>query len=68
MEKLVSILEEIREQQKQQIVNYEQALDAQKQALDLHRGARRVLGFLIAAPWLILVILLAAYLLGLIQP
>ena len=68
MEKLVSILEQIRDQQKEQIVNYEHAIDAQKQALELHRSARKVMTFLIAAPWILLTILAAAFLLGLITP
>src|SRR5262245_38032693 len=48
---LVNLLTEIRDQQKQQIENFERAVDGQNQYLDLQRKGRRMFQFLVYAPW-----------------
>ncbi len=62
-ETLITILEEIRDQQKQQISNFERALQAQDEAIALQRRGRRMLVFLIFTPWVLVVVLLAVVLL-----
>ncbi len=55
---LIPILEEIRDQQKRQIANFERALAAQDKAMDLQQRGRRTLMFVIFMPWLLLLGLL----------
>lgn len=62
-ERLIAILEEIRDQQKLQIANFERALGTQDEALLLQRQGRRVLWFLVAAPWAMMILLLGLFLL-----
>jgi hypothetical protein len=63
-ERLITILEEIRDQQKQQIANYERVMSLQDEAMALQRRGRRTLLFLIIMPWAFLVTLLIIQLLG----
>lgn len=58
VDRLISILEDIRDQQKQQIANYERALAAQQKAVSFQRHGRPVLLFLIFMPWVLLLTLL----------
>jgi hypothetical protein len=59
---LISILQQIRDQQKEQIVNYERALKTQEEAIALQRRGRRTLLFLIIMPWVLALSLLILYL------
>jgi hypothetical protein len=62
-ERLIGLLSEIRDQQKQQIQNFERALDAQAEYAELQRKGRRIFLFLVYAPWAALAILLLRWLL-----
>ncbi len=66
-DKLITILEEIRDHQKQQIANYERALAAQNESIDLQRRGRRMLMFLIFMPWVLVVVLFMILLPGLLR-
>jgi hypothetical protein len=57
-EKLIPLLEEIRDQQKQQIANYERALSVQDEAMELQRRGRRTLLALMILPWVLVLCLL----------
>lgn len=61
-DKLIVLLEEIRDQQKRQIANFERALGTQQEAMTLQHKTRRVLAVMIIAPWAVLGVLLAAHL------
>jgi hypothetical protein len=63
-EPLISILEEIRDQQRQQLVNFERALEYQSTAAELQRRGRKMLTFLIVTPWVLVAVLLGMMLLG----
>jgi hypothetical protein len=63
-EALVSILEQIRDQQKQQLVNFERALETQNAAAELQRRGRKMLIFLIVMPWVLVAVLLVMMLFG----
>lgn len=63
-EALVSILEQIRDQQKQQLVNFERALETQNAAAELRRRGRKMLIFLIVMPWVLVAVLLVMMLFG----
>jgi hypothetical protein len=52
-ERLLTILEEIRDQQKMQIANFERALATQDEAMALHRRAKQIFFFLVFMPWLL---------------
>ena len=62
-ERLISLLEEIRDQQRHQIANYERALQTQDEAMALQRRGRRTLMMLVLTPWLVLFALLLILLL-----
>ena len=62
-DKLITVLEKIRDQQKLQIVNFEQAMQTQGEAQAIQQRGRRMLIFLIAAPWVLVVSMLIALLL-----
>jgi len=61
---LISILQQIRDQQKEQIVNYERALKTQEEAIALQHRGRRTLLFLIIMPWVLALSLLILTLLN----
>ncbi len=63
-QRLIPLLEQIRDQQKQQLANYEQALAAQQDATRQARHGQRVALFLLAMPWLLVVCLLLILVLG----
>jgi hypothetical protein len=50
-ERLVTLLTEIRDQQKRQVSNFEQAIEAQNKYLELQRKGRQTFLFMIYAPW-----------------
>lgn len=54
-ERLLTILEEIRDQQKRQITNFERALATQDEAMALHRRAKQIFFFLVFMPWVMVV-------------
>ena len=62
---VISILEEIRDQQKLQIAKFERALTQQDEAMDLQKRGRKVFLFLVFMPWLVLVVV---FLLMLVNP
>jgi hypothetical protein len=57
-DQLISILTEIRDQQKQQIVNFERAVQSQADFVALQKKGRKTLTFMIFAPWAAMVLLL----------
>ena len=57
-ERLITVLEEIRDQQKQQIANYERALGMQDESMALQRRWRRTFLALIIMPWVLVLSLL----------
>jgi hypothetical protein len=57
-ERLITVLEEIRDQQKQQIADYERALNMQDEAMVLQKRWRRVFLALIIMPWVLVLSLL----------
>ena len=57
-ERLITVLEEIRDQQKQQIADYERALGMQDEAMALQRRWRRVFLGLVIMPWVLVLSLL----------
>jgi len=59
---LITILTEIRDQQKQQIVNFERALQSQEDFVALQKKGRKALQFMIFAPWAAMVLLLVVLL------
>ena len=63
-EALLSILEQIRDQQKEQLVNFERALKTQNAAAELQRRGRKLLIVLIVMPWVLAIGLLAILFLG----
>lgn len=63
-EDLVTILEQIRDQQKQQLVNYEKAMESQTTAIELQKRWRKLMVFLVGAPWVLVVVLLFIMLFG----
>jgi hypothetical protein len=67
-EALLSILEQIRDQQRQQLENFERALETQSAAAELQRRGRKTLIFLILMPWVLVAVLLLMMLLGLTIP
>ncbi len=64
-DKLIPLLEEIRDQQKRQIENFERALVTQTEAMALHKKGRKVWMSLIIAPWALIGVLLLGHLAGL---
>jgi hypothetical protein len=63
-EALLSILQQIRDQQKEQLVNFERALETQNAAAELQRRGRKLLIALIVMPWVLAIGLLAILFLG----
>lgn len=61
-DKIIEILTEIRDQQRQQVENFQAAIQSQEQAVALQNRARKMFQFLVIAPWLLVVVLLAAML------
>ena len=57
-ERLITVLEEIRDQQKQQIADYERALGMQDEAMALQKHWRRVFIGLVIMPWVLVLSLL----------
>jgi hypothetical protein len=57
-ESIVPILEEIRDQQKIQIANFQRALAQQDEAMALQRRARHIFLFLTFMPWVAMVVML----------
>jgi hypothetical protein len=57
-ERLITVLEEIRDQQRQQIADYERALNMQDEAMALQKRWRRVFLALIIMPWVLVLSLL----------
>jgi len=55
---LIGILTEIRDHQRQQIDNFEKALAAQEEWTALQKKSRKVMTFMIFAPWLAMGVLL----------
>ena len=64
-EALLSILEQIRDQQKEQLVNFERALETQNAAAELQRRGRKLLIVLIVMPWVLAIGLLFILFFGL---
>ena len=50
-EDLVHLLTEIRDQQKRQLENFEQAVQSQNEYYELQRKGRSTFNFLVYAPW-----------------
>lgn len=63
-EALLSILEQIRDQQKEQLVNFERALETQNAAAELQRRGRKLLIALIVMPWVLAIGLLFVFFFG----
>ncbi len=57
-ESLIAILEQIRDQQKQQLMNFERALKVQTAAADLNRRFGKLWLAAILIPWLLVAVLL----------
>lgn len=57
-ESLIAILEQIRDQQKQQLMNFERALEIQTAAADLTRRSRKLGMVTILMPWVLAAVLL----------
>jgi len=62
-ERLIDILTDIRDQQKQQIQNFERAIESQQAYVDIQRRSRSTFTFLIVAPWVAMALLLSYMLL-----
>jgi len=58
-DRLITIVTEIRDQQKQQIANYERAMHVHDEALALQRRSRGLFIFLVFMPWALVALLLA---------
>ena len=63
-ETLLSVLEQIRDQQREQLVNFERALETQSAAAELQRRGRKLLIVLIVMPWVLAIGLLLFLLFG----
>lgn len=57
-ETLIPLLEQIRDQQKQQLDNFEQAMEMQQAAAELQKRGRKILNVMIFLPWALIVVLL----------
>lgn len=55
---LLTVLTEIRDQQKQQIANFERALKTQAESAAIQRQGRKLFTFMVFAPWAALVFVL----------
>jgi hypothetical protein len=58
-DQLISILTDIRDQQKRQIEEFERAIAEQQKYLELQKKGRQVFLFMVYAPWLSLALVLA---------
>ncbi|MFO0838852.1 MAG: hypothetical protein U1D55_10020 [Phycisphaerae bacterium] len=58
-DRLIQILTEIRDQQRQQVANFEQAIQIQQEHADLQRKGRQTFLFMVYAPWLLVLAMIA---------
>lgn len=56
-ESMISILQQIRDQQKTQLANFERAMETQAAATEIQRRGQRTLLALIVMPWLLVIAL-----------
>jgi len=57
-QKLIPLLEQIRDQQKQQLANFERSLAAQQAATELHKRGQKLVFVFFGLPWLLVLGLL----------
>jgi type VI protein secretion system component VasF len=58
-DKLLDLLTDIRDQQKRQMDNFEQAIAVQSKAVELQRKWRQTFVFMVFAPWAALALMIA---------